>query len=471
MYAEALSRPLGAASLAALVTVNVTLGLALATGRTVGVAVSVLPATLVALGALISSNRSLLLFGGLALGVATPLPFASEPLPLPFGGSAIYASDVLLLLGVGAWVAAWLLAEPGSRPRLPKTPLLGWPLLLFGVFLVAALVRGNERYGTPIFGTDLRILLYASAAFLLSGLSAKAVYRGIVFVFYAGAATQALVAVYRLATGEYQSENLSTGGARVLAVSPTMYMTGALVLALLNVGLDEGGRRRGLHLTVAGLATFVIVVGFGRASFAATAVVICMLFLVFRRTATAVTTLLPLCVPALVLIALLLPRAAPELLPTLVDRVRSPLESDINVRFRKKASAAFFGQVRENPLFGVGFGRTETFVLEGNRYEEEGPHNSFLSLWAAGGTALLGSFLLLALIFLRDSWRRLRGATGTERSLIIFAVATWFVFAVNALAGPVLDSRPHLLLAFWVLMLLPALVPHSQARRAGAEAA
>jgi hypothetical protein len=74
----------------------------------------------------------------------------------------------------------------------------------------------------------------------------------------------------------------------------------------------------------------------------------------------------------------------------------------------------------------------------------------------------------LILAFFGDTFWRVRGMVGEERALIIFASSLAFVFFVNALSGPIL-SDPELMLALWILMLLPASVrrrvrPQTEAR-------
>ncbi len=71
---------------------------------------------------------------------------------------------------------------------------------------------------------------------------------------------------------------------------------------------------------------------------------------------------------------------------------------------------------------------------------------------------MLGSFVLLLLLYLRDSWRRFRAGTMEERRLVFWAVSLWFVFVVNAATGIIL-TEPELLLTFWILMFLPMIVP------------
>ena len=70
---------------------------------------------------------------------------------------------------------------------------------------------------------------------------------------------------------------------------------------------------------------------------------------------------------------------------------------------------------------------------------------------------LFGSFILLLVVYLLEAWRRFRSAAKDDRYLIFFAVSFWFVFVVNSLTGIIL-TKPHLLLAFWIVMLLPMVV-------------
>jgi len=117
-------RTIQATALAAFASANVVAGAAVASGRTAGVAFLLLPAALVAFGALVESNRSILLFAALGLNF-TSLAQLSNPLPVP-GGIRVYPADVLVLLAVGAWLAARLTRPKDLVPRSLKTPLLGW---------------------------------------------------------------------------------------------------------------------------------------------------------------------------------------------------------------------------------------------------------------------------------------------------------------------------------------------------------
>jgi hypothetical protein len=60
-------------------------------------------------------------------------------------------------------------------------------------------------------------------------------------------------------------------------------------------------------------------------------------------------------------------------------------------------------------------------------------------------------------VYLIESWRRFRSGTKDERKLIFWAVSMWFVLVVNSATGIVLTDA-HLLLIFWVLMVLPMVV-------------
>ena len=441
-----------------LALVNAGLGVMLADARTKGVALVVLPVTLVAIGSLIASSRAILIFAAIAIGLFKPLPL-SGALPLPIGIN-VYPSDILVLLAVGSWVAAWLVNREEARPSSLQTRLLGWPLLLFGIMLFAAVVRGHERYGEQLVGVPLRFLLYAGIAAAVTDLKPRDAYKWLVVLFYAGTVWQALVAVYRFATGtsEALSGALSTGGERVLGGSIAMFMAGALLLALLKLDRDRRAGRTALHLLMAALATFALVSTFQRTTFALVSVVVPLSLLAFRRIGLRMAAFLPLFAPFLVLLLLVIPKANPSLFPTLADRITASPSTDATANWRLDAYAAVWSQVREAPVTGVGFGRPVRFVSKGVQYDvEQNPHNQFLYLWAGGGSLLVGSFILLLAVYLLEAWRRFRSAKKEERQLIFFAVSLWFVFVVNSLTGIVL-TVPDLLLTFWILMVLPMVV-------------
>jgi O-antigen ligase len=438
---------------------NAGLGVMLADARTKGVALAVLPVTLVAIGSLIASNRAILIFAAIAIGLFDPLPL-SGPLPL-HTGLTLYTSDILVLLAVASWVAAWLVDREEVRPSSLQTRLLGWPLLLFGITLFAGIVQGHERYGEKLVGLPLRFLLYAGIAAALTDLTPRDAYKRLVVLFYAGTVWQAGVAVYRDATGTSAaalSGTLSTGGERVLGGSVAMFMAGALLLAFLNLDRDRRAGRTALHLVMAALATFALVSTFQRTTFALVSILVPLSLLSFRHVGLRVAAFLPLFAPFLVLVILFIPKASPTLFPTLSERITASPSTDATANWRLNAYAAVWSQVRESPVTGVGFGRPVSFVWKGVQYNvEQDPHNQFLFLWAGGGSLLVGSFILLLAVYLLEASRRFMSATKEERRLIFFAVSLWFVFIVNSLTGIVL-TVPNLLLSFWILMLLPMVV-------------
>jgi O-antigen ligase len=460
-----LRRPAALGIVAALAIANVALGVVLASGRAEGVALAVLPVTLIAIGSLIASNRAILIFAAIAMNLLSPLPL-TDSLPLR-GGIQIYPSDILVLLAIAAWVAAWLVNPEEDRPSFLGTSLLRWPLLLFAVTLVPAIIRGHDRYGEKLVSVPLRLLVYAGIAAAVTELKPRDAYRWLVGVFYAGTVWQTGVAIYGYATGTSATNavDLSTGGERVLAGSTAMFMAAALLLALLNLELDRPAGRTALHLVMAVLATFALVSTFQRTTFAAVGLLIPLFFLAFRRIGLRTAAFLPLFAPILVLAALLIPKADPTLFPTFANRISAKPSTDTSVEWRQKAISAVWTQVRESPLTGVGFGRTASFEIEGARTTiTQDPHDQFIYLWAGGGLVLLASFVLLLLVYLIESWRRFRGGTREERRLIFWAVSVWLVFVVNSATGITLTS-PSLLLTFWVLMVLPMIVRRQERTR------
>lgn len=462
MLEHALHRSVALGAIAALAAANVGLGLMLATARTEAVAFALVPVIAVGVGSLIASSRAILVFGAFAINLFAPLPLA-DALPLDVG-IEVFLSDLLVLLAVASWVAAWLISPEDARPSPLRTSLLGWPLLFFGVTLVAAVIRGHERYGASLVGVPLRFLLYAGIAAAVTDLKPRDAYRWLVGLFYAGTVWQALVGVYGYATGTSATSAvvLSTGGERVLAGSTAMFMAGALLLALLNLEVDRPAGRTAGHLLMAALATFALVNTFQRTTFALVGLLVPLSVLAFRRIGLRTGVLLPLCAPFLVLAVLVIPKAVPTFFPTLNARITASPTNDSSAQWREKAIGAVWPQIREDPVTGVGFGLTASFELNNVRTTlSQDPHNQFIYLWAGGGLLLLGSFVLLLLVYLAESWRRFKAGTSEERRFIFWAVSLWFVFLVNSATGITLTSPP-LLLVFWALMVLPMIVQRGE---------
>jgi O-Antigen ligase len=448
-----------ALGVAALVVLNLGLGVTVTTTRIdVAAAVVVVPVVAIALGALIASSRAVLVYAAIAINLLSPLPLTG---PLPLNAPVeIYLPDVLVLLALGSWVAAWLVNPKATRPSSLRTRVLGWPLLLFGIALFIALARSHERYGTSLVSPPLRMLVYSGIAFAMTDLEPRKAYRWLVILFYGGTVWQVLVALFGVATGTSATDQvlLSTGGERVLAGSTAMFMAGALLLALLNLELDQRAGRIGLHLLMAGLASFALVFTYQRTTFALVPLLVPLSLLAFRRIRSRAVAFLPLCAPFIVLGVLLVPRVDPYFFPTLADRITASPTTDATANWRREAYAAVWSQAREAPLVGIGFGRPASFVLNDVRYTVgQDPHNQFLYLWAGGGLLLLLSFALLLMVFLVDARRRFRSGTTEDRPLVFWAVSLWFVFVVNSLTGIVL-TQPYLLLPFWILMLFPMTV-------------
>ena len=120
----------------------------------------------------------------------------------------------------------------------------------------------------------------------------------------------------------------------------------------------------------------------------------------------------------------------------------------------------------DEPLLGLGFGRETQYVWSGVYYRVKGdPDNSYVFLLAGGGILALGGFLLLFAGFVRDAFRRLRAAVGTDRGLVIWGLSAWFILAVNCAMAPFLP-RPKIVLSLWAVMLVPALVRKARKERA-----
>jgi O-antigen ligase len=250
-----------------------------------------------------------------------------------------------------------------------------------------------------------------------------------------------------------------------------MHLATTLFLALLNLQREQTAGRRAIHLAMVGLALLGIVLGFGRSTFGAVAIVVPFIVLGFRRVRGAFFDLLPLLLPVVVGVSILVTRVEPTVGPTLSSRLSLSVvaqNQDQSVRWREEANHVIWQQVRSSPYVGVGFGKDATFTLNGFRYETtQDPHNSFVWMLAGGGVLLLGAFVLLVLRFARDAWRRHgRARDDVERILLAWPVLALVCFLLNTTAGPVL-SQPTEVLFLWTLLLLPGVVP---AREEAAEA-
>lgn len=268
------------------------------------------------------------------LAVALPLssaPHMRSAISVP-GSVSIFPSDVLVL----AAVVLWLGERVFSRETVPaaSSPLLRWPLLLFGLSLAPGIVRGHERYGAGLVGQPLRLVLYAAIGFAVLRLRPRDVYWGLSIVLYAGTIWQLALGGYSLATGSHLTGAyaLSTGGTRVLSLGAGMYLAAALLIALLNVGFDHG-RRCWLHLAFAGLALGAEALTFGRTTFVALALLVPVIVLSLRDTRSFVLRKWPVWVGfAVVAIAAL--ALTPSVGTTLVDRVTANPFNDNTVRWR-----------------------------------------------------------------------------------------------------------------------------------------
>ncbi len=359
--------PRPAALLAAGLLANVLVAAALALrGGGVGGIVAALPIIVLAFAALVSSERPVLL--GAALGLGLTISYLNVPLPIP-GGKPIYASDVVAAAALAAAALRSTLnrrSRDAAKAKAPRPAVLGWPFVLFSGIVFLDLLRGHARYGQSLLGQPARFIYFAGIAGAILHLNAKQVHRALTVVFYGGAGWMLLNAMYYIATGKHQTDqtNLSTGGTRWLSLSVAMLVAGSLFLAILNLSIHKSARLRSLDFAVAGVALLEIALAQGRATFLAVVLVLPFLFLLFRGAGRAVLVMLPLTLPILIVAGFIVVRAAPNLVPTLVERISNTSSSDLNVRWRIAASTAVLEQYHQSPLTGVGFGRMTTFQLD-----------------------------------------------------------------------------------------------------------
>ncbi len=432
-------------------------------GAALGLAV--LPLLAIGVAYVITTGQTVIYAAAIVLPMLPILALTSQL------GGLLYPQDLLAVAALGALIFAKFVGRDRTPP-VPSTPVLGWPFVLFAVAITAATLRGHYAYGTSLVGQPVRLFLYAAVVAGLIGMTVPRLHRLLTIWFYGGAAIVALAALYYLATGGSATDQsgLSTGGTRPLAISTSMYCAGTLFLALLNLRLPSESHRRPLHLSFAAVGLFGAVVGYGRAVYLGVFVVGVILFLVSRHLRRTILSVVPLALPFVVLLAIGVSHAAPELVDTLGSRVTAGSSaSDLNVQWRVKANRAVLEQVREQPLFGVGFGRNAAIVLEekdpttGITYERreeigQDPHNGYMYLLAGGGIVALVSFMVLLGVFVFDAIRRHRSTSDpTARLLIVWACATLFVFLLNAGSGTAFVN-PTDVMTIWALLVLPAVV-------------
>jgi O-antigen ligase len=454
--------PVGATAFAALVLYRY--------GTTAALALALVPVLLIAVAAILDRGLQLLF----ALVFVIPLSGISALNdPLPFGGANIHVQDLLVILLLGALLFGRLIGRLGgiALADVPRTPVTGWAIVPFGLFVVIALLRGHYAFGASVVGQPLRLIAYAVAVIGLTGLDAKRLHRLLRLVFYSGTVVETLWGLYYLGTGGSQSHSvdLSTGGVRPLAITEGLYCAGALFLALMTIRNSPNRGKNALDFVIAAMAVFVIILGFGRGVFAAVALVLLILFLTSRDLRRAVLRLVPLAVPFVCLGAIVLVQLSPNLISSFVSRVGSSPTADANVIWREKANEAILAQFRQEPLFGVGFGATSSFYIDvksSNGYfvpvrQDIGqdPHNGYLFLAAGGGVLTLVSFLLLLGVFTVDAVRRYRGAVDdTERTIVAWAGAMLFCFLFESGSGTELSSSTEVF-AIWALLVTPGVVP------------
>jgi O-antigen ligase len=422
-------------------------------------ALACLPAALLLFGALTAEHRHLLIFAGLALNMS--LPVLNRPILGP-----LYPADFIVALALGSWLASALLhVSEGRRPAWPDTRALGWPLAAFAAAIIWATLRGHEAYGTSLIGQPVRLVIYAAMAGAVAGANPRIVYRGVVATFYIGTVWMFLNALYHLANGTSQTQSitLSTGGIRTVSLTVSLYLAVALFLALLNLQVDDSVSRRLLHIGIAALAGFGAVIGYGRAVYIVIAVLLPLVLLGVRRVRGAAASMIPFVLPFAIIVLIVVPRALPELAPTLIDRVTAPQTDDPNVEFRAVADKVGLDIFKESPLIGVGFTREISFMLNDKQYDATlGAHNSLLWILAGGGIFAFGSFALICLISVYDGWRRLRHVVDArERVLILWSRVALIALLMDAVSVPLL-SAPSTLVTLWIVLLLPTVVRTSR---------
>lgn len=436
----------------------------------VGVAAAVLIAAIplaAVVAPILLSRGQPLIFGAVFALPLSGLAVLSQPLPL--GGASLFPQDIILGLAVASWAFGKLVLRE-SYPPVPYTPVFGWPFVLFAAAIVVAVIRGNAAYGATLYGQPTRIVAYAAIVTALAGVSVEMAYRVLRNVLYVGVVLTMGWAVYYIATDGSQTDQiaLSTGGERILAIQTSLFCAATLFLALLSLRLTPASGGRALHLVMAALGFFGVVLGFGRAVFAGAAVICFLILVLSAPVRSAVVSMLPLAAPFIALTAVFVGLAAPSLINAAVDRVTATSPSDANVQWRIEANKSVMAQIREQPVFGVGFGRESEFyfyvesdngaLVPFREVIKQDPHNGYMYILSGAGFLALTAFFLVVVRFARDAVRRYRSSADPKaRLLVLWAAATLSTFLLSAASGFTFVN-PVELMPVWALLTLPAVV-------------
>ena len=256
--------------------------------------------------------------------------------PRAFAGVSVFPSDVIVLAAIGSFFALRYLSTEDQQPRMLDTLVLKWPLLLFAVLLLPGIWRGHERYGESLVSQPARLVFYAGLAAAMTELTARQGFRLVTVGLYAIAVWQSILAAYHIVTGTSQTpiNILSTGGTRVLSLTTGMFLGTALVIAIVNIELEQGTRRRLVHALFGAIAAVGIVLAYGRTTFLALAVVFLFLAWTLPETRRMALRKWLWWVPAVALLAIAIGVAMPSSASQVIDRVKANPLTDQSVRWR-----------------------------------------------------------------------------------------------------------------------------------------
>ena len=256
--------------------------------------------------------------------------------PRAFAGVSVFPSDVIVLAAIGSFFALRYLSTEDQHPRMLDTLVLKWPLLLFAVLLLPGIWRGHERYGESLVSQPVRLVFYAGLAAAMTELTARQGFRLVTVGLYAIAVWQSILAAYHIVTGTSQTpiNILSTGGTRVLSLTTGMFLGTALVIAIVNIELEQRTRRRLVHALFGAIAAVGIVLAYGRTTFLALAVVFLFLAWTLPETRRMALRKWLWWVPAVALLAIAIGVAMPSSASQVIDRVKANPLTDQSVRWR-----------------------------------------------------------------------------------------------------------------------------------------
>lgn len=380
----------------------------------------------------------------------------------PVEGSGLGPADAILLLGPVIVGISALMGGDIARRAGAFVAAHGFKLLviLFGVLVFIAFMKARVNGVAEGAIQPARMALYPLALFGLAVFrDRREILRALRFCFYVATVYLFLAALYYLASGGTATRaSVSTGGERVVGNSSAMYLAMAFVLLALHLGQENRLLQRiGLSCLML-MASIGIILALSRATWAASIVVVPVLFALSPTFRNGLLRFIATAAPVVLIMAMLAPVVAADQLDEIRARVATPegpVQRDQSAETRLKSWSLMTDVWRESPVLGSGFGQSVSFIGNNEKVKVvvNDPHNGYLFILVSMGLVGLGVYVLIHLGFLGMAARAVRGPP-ISREIGIWAIAAWFIFMVNVFLGVLLTITTFGIF-LWTLLSLP----------------